>query len=140
MVFVAVLVGSAAGGLDAEVGRDATQHDGVDIAFAEHLVQSGLVERADSALHDLHVSRLRVELSGQLAALRLDVDTRALDPYVDDQSTHGPGRLRQCDAPLQYFPAGQRCRVQRDDARHQIDQDQRGTTGLQFESAHSLRL
>src|SRR5581483_7816218 len=79
---VAEVGGGPGGGLDAEVGGDAAEHQGGDAAFAQPLVQAGALEGADGPLDHLQVAGPS-QAGHEPAAGRLFGDRGAFDPGED---------------------------------------------------------
>src|SRR5207248_1907102 len=63
---IAVFMGGAGGGLDADAGGDARQHDLGDTAAAQLQIQAGAVEGAPVLLADGDVGGLPVEFGDEL--------------------------------------------------------------------------
>jgi hypothetical protein len=127
---VAVVVGGAGGGLHTEVRRDAAEHDRLDVVLAQDLVDAAGREGAPAVLHHDHV--VLGWGDGQLTALRL----RAAGPFDADphhEPATLPDRVGQPDAPLEDLFTAVRHGRQRDDPRHQIDQDHRRTPRIEVQ-------
>lgn len=127
---VAEVGGGAGGGLDAEVGGDAAEDQGGGAVRGQQLVESGVVEAADGALDDDGLA-VPDEVGDEFAAGRLGVDVRPLDPDVDDGGVGGPEGGGEPGRGGEGVGAGAGCEGQRDDAFHEVDEDERGTAGIE---------
>ena len=81
---VAQIVGVAHGGVHADVGGDAGQHDVADTGSLQHQLQVGGHERALAGLVDDHFARLRLELGDDLPAGLAAHQDAAARPLVAD--------------------------------------------------------
>ena len=94
---------------DADVGRAAGDHDGVDAAHAQLQLEIGLVERAPAVLAHDHVAVDRRQLRRDLGVLGVLVKSR-LDRLAVGDAASGPCRCRSAARRCRSRPARARRR------------------------------
>jgi hypothetical protein len=115
------------------VRRDAAEHEGRDVVLPQPLVDVAAAERAPGVLHHDDVTVGRCDR--QLAALRLHA-TGTVDAHPHHEPAARAERVRQPDTPLEDLLTRVRRGRQRDDPRHQIDQDHRRAPRFEVQWAH----